>query len=350
MHDLLQQLYDEATRTVDPDMWSYLNRGSGDQRTVTEAADAWDRYRLRPRVLRDASHVSTELSLFGDWRTPIGVAPTAFHAILHPDGEVATATGATAAGAPMVLSSRSTRRIEDVAAAIGGPWWFQVYLMRDRSIIAAMIERAAAAGATAMVLTADTPYVGHRARTPALSRPLPLGDAQALVNVREHFPDDVDDYWELIDQRADLSLADIAWVADVAELPVIVKGVLRADDAVACVDAGAEAVWVSNHGGRQLDRAVPTAQALPEVVAAVGDSVPVIVDGGVRDGFDALTALALGARAVMLGRPIMWALAAGGHEAVAATVDELTGELRHAMGLAGAASLEDLDRSLVTTG
>lgn len=349
MHDHLQNLYDEAARSVDPDMWSYLNRGSGDERTVREAHDAWDRYRLRPRVLREVSQVTTELSLFGEWRTPIGVAPTAFHAILRPEGEVATATGATTAGAPMVLSSRSTRRIEDVAAAVGGPWWFQIYLMRDRNIIGAMIERAAAAGATALVLTADTPYVGHRARTPALSRPLPLEDDQALVNVSQHFPDDVGDYWELIDQRADLSLADIAWAADVVDLPVIVKGLLRADDAAACVDAGADAVWVSNHGGRQLDRAVSTAVALPEIVAAVADSVPVIVDGGVRDGFDALTALALGARAVMLGRPVMWALAVGGQEAVAATLDELTGELRHAMGLAGAARLEELDRSLVTS-
>lgn len=349
MHDHLQQLYDAAARSVDPDMWSYLNRGSGDQRTVGEAHEAWDRYRLRPRVLRDVAEVSTGLSLFGEWRTPIGVAPTAFHAILHPEGEVATGRGAAAAGAPMVLSSRSTRRIEDVAAAIGGPWWFQVYLMRERSIIGAMIERAAAAGATAMVLTADTPYVGHRARTPALSRPLPLGDDQALINVREHFPDDVDDYWELIDQRADLSLADIAWVADLSELPVIVKGVLRADDAAACVDAGADAVWVSNHGGRQLDRAVSTAAALPDVVAAVGDSVPVIVDGGVRDGFDALAALALGARTVMLGRPVMWSLATEGADGVASVLDELTGELRHAMGLAGAARLDDLDASLVVT-
>nr|WP_183321012.1 alpha-hydroxy acid oxidase [Flexivirga oryzae] len=330
-------------------MWSYLNRGSGDQRTVTEAHDAWDRYRLRPRVLRDVSHVSTELPLFGGvWRTPIGIAPTAFHAVLHPEGEVATATGAAAAGAPMVLSSRSTRRIEDVAAAVDGPWWFQVYLMRERAITAALIERAAAAGATAMVLTADTPYVGHRARTPALARPLPLGDDQALINVRDHFPEGVEDYWELIDQRADLSLGDIAWVADVCELPVIVKGVLRGDEALACIDAGADAIWVSNHGGRQLDRAISTAAALPDVVTAVGDSVPVIVDGGVRDGFDALTALALGASAVMLGRPVMWALAAEGADGVAGILDELTGELRHAMGLAGAACLGDLDPSLVS--
>lgn len=348
MHEQLQRLRDEAERLVDPDMWRYLSRGSGDQRTVREAHDAWDGYRLRPRVLRDVSHVSTQLSLFGGvWRTPIGIAPTAFHAVLHPDGEVATARGAAAAGAPMVLSSRSTRRIEDVAAAIDGPWWFQVYLMREREITGALIERAAAAGATAMVLTADTPYVGHRARTPALSRPLPLGDDHALINVREHFPLDVADYWQLIDQRADLSLGDIAWVAGAAGLPVIVKGLLRGDEAMACVDAGADGVWVSNHGGRQLDRAVPTAAALPEVVAAVGDAVPVLVDGGVRDGFDALVGLALGASAVMLGRPVMWALAAEGAQGVTTMLDELTAELRHAMGLAGAARLSELDASLV---
>lgn len=349
MHEQLGELRARARETVHPDMWSYLSRGAGDERTVGEAHAAWDRYRLRPRVLRDVTDVDTKLSLYGAWNTPIGIAPTAFHAMLHEEGEVATARGAAAAGAPMVLSSRTTRPIEDVAAAIDGPWWFQVYLMRDRSITAALIERAAAAGATAMVLTADTPYVGHRARTAALARPLPLEDDQALANIRQHLPEGADDYWDLIDQRADLSLGDIAWVADVSDLPVIVKGVLRDDEAVACVDAGADGIWVSNHGGRQLDRAVPTAHALPEVVRAVGDSTPVIVDGGVRDGFDALTALALGARAVMLGRPAMWAVAAGGSQGVAQVYDELTAELAHAMGLAGAACLAELDASLVTT-
>ncbi|HWC20777.1 MAG TPA: alpha-hydroxy acid oxidase [Flexivirga sp.] len=349
MHEQLAELRDRAEQVVAPDTWSYLNRGSGDERTVQEAHDAWGRYRLRPRVLRDVSTVTTELDLFGPWRTPIGIAPTAFHALLHPDGEVATAAGAAASGAPMVVSSRATRRLEDIAAAIDGPWWFQVYLMRERSITASLIERAAAAGATAMVLTADTPYVGHRARSAALSRPLPLTDEQALTNMRDHLPADVADIWELIDQRADLSLTDIGWVADVSHLPVIVKGVLRADDAVACAEAGASGIWVSNHGGRQLDRVVPTAVALPEIVAAVGDSVPVIVDGGVRDGFDALTALALGARAVMLGRPAMWALAAGGSDAVTAMLAELSAELAHALGLAGAARLGDLDPTMVTT-
>lgn len=348
VHEQLEQLHDRAEQVVSPDTWSYLNRGSGDERTVREAHDAWDQYRLRPRVLRDVATVSTELDLFGAWQTPIGIAPTAFHALLHPDGEVATAAGAAAAGAPMVVSSRATRRIEDIAAAIDGPWWFQVYLMRERTITEGLIQRAAAAGATAMVLTADTPYVGHRARSAALSRPLPLTDDQALTNMRDHLPPDVADIWELIDQRADLSLDDVAWVADTSDLPVIVKGVLRADDATACVDAGASGIWVSNHGGRQLDRVVPTAVALPEVVAAVGDSVPVIVDGGVRDGFDALTALALGARAVMLGRPVMWALAAGGGEAVSAALVELTAELHHAMGLAGAQRLSALEPSMVT--
>lgn len=348
MHEQLEQLRDRAEQVVPADTWAYLNRGSGDQRTVHEAQAAWDRYRLRPRVLRDVSAVATGLDLFGSWRTPIGIAPTAFHALLHPEGEVATAAGAAASGAPMVVSSRATRRIEDVAAAIGGPWWFQVYLMKDRSITEALIKRAAAAGATAMVLTADTPYVGHRARNAALSRPLPLTDEQALTNMRDHLPAGVTDIWELIDQRADLALADIAWVAEASHLPVIVKGVLRPDDATACVAAGASGVWVSNHGGRQLDRVVPTAAALPEVVAAVGDAVPVIVDGGVRDGFDALTALALGARAVMVGRPALWALAAGGRDAVAAMLTELTAELRHAMGLAGASRVDELDPSMVT--
>ncbi|WP_265444025.1 alpha-hydroxy acid oxidase [Flexivirga meconopsidis] len=347
MRDRLAEIHDRAAQAVDPDAWHYLSRGAADGLSVSEAEAAWAHWRLRPRVLRDVSRVDTSVELFGSWATPIGVAPTAFHGLLTAEGEVATAAAAQRVGAPMVLSSRSTRLIEDVAAQIDGPWWFQVYLMRDRSITDRLIERAAAAGASAMVLTGDTPYVGYRAPNPAAARPIPLTAEQSLVNVAGYLPDDGSDPWESIDQRPDQTLADIDRIARIADLPVIVKGVLRGDDALACLDAGAEAVWVSNHGGRQLDRALPTAVALPDVVRTVGGAAPVLVDGGVRSGIDALTALALGARAVFVGRPVMWGLAAYGADGAAEVLGGLTGELQHAMGLAGANSLAALDRSLV---
>lgn len=335
-----------AQEALDPDVWHYIARGAGDDLSVTEAAAAWQAYRFRPRVLQDVRTVDTSLDLFGHWRTPIGIAPSAFHRLYTPEGELATAAAAYATGAPLVLSSRTTQRLEDVAAAVKGPWWFQVYVMREPSITAATVRRARDAGASALVLTGDTPYVGYVPPT-GTARPLPLTDDLALANVAEHLPADVPDIWELIDQDPGITTDTIAWLAEESGLPVIVKGVLRGGEARRCLDAGAAGVWVSNHGGRQLDRAVPTAIALPEVVDAVGGVAPVLVDGGIRCGADALTALALGAAAVFLGRPIIWGLAVDAGEGAERVVQSMTEELRHAMGLAGATSLAGLDPSLI---
>lgn len=348
MRDALRELEEASARNLDPVIWHYISRGSGDHRSAAEADTSWDSWRLRPRVLRDVSEVFTARALFGDWTTPIGVAPTAFHRLVHPEGEAATARGAATSGAPFVLSSRSTVPIEQVAKELNGrPWWFQVYLMHDRSISDALVERAAAAGATALVLTGDTPYVGYRPRAGQI-RPLPLGEDLSLIGVRQHLPADVADPWPLIDQTPRQTMADIERLADLTGLPVIVKGVLRGDDAVACVQAGADGVWVSNHGGRQLDGAVAPSRALGEVVEAVGGAVPVIVDGGVRGGRDVLVALAMGASAVFVGRPVLWALAEGGAEGVAAMLAGLRDELAHLMGLAGATDLAQLESSLIT--
>lgn len=336
-----------AKAALDPDVWHYVNRGAGGDVSVDEATAAWRRYRFRPRVLRDVRRVETDLDLFGHWRTPIGIAPSAFHRLYTPDGELATAAAALACGAPMVLSSRTTTRLEEVAAVINGPWWFQVYVMREPSITAATVRRARDAGASALVLTGDTPYVGYVPPT-GTARPLPLTDELALANVAEHLPAaGVDDIWDLIDQDAGITTDTIGWLANESGLPVIVKGILRGDEAVRCVEAGASGVWVSNHGGRQLDRALPTAQALPDVVNAIAGQVPVIVDGGIRCGADALAALALGASAVFLGRPVIWGLATDGQAGAERVVNEVTAQLRHAMGLAGAVDLAGLDSSLV---
>jgi len=262
------------------------------------------------------------------------VAPTAFHRLAHPQGEIATASGAARAGALFVLSTRSTCRIEDVAAAVadgGGSWWFQVYLMSERELTARLVRRAAAAGAQALVLTADTPMVGRKARRPSdglIDEPdflVNLGPLEDLAGT-EFVP---------------VSLADIGWLSDLSGLPVVIKGVLRADDAAACLTAGAAAVIVSNHGGRQLDQAMPTAQALPAVLAAAAGR-PVYVDGGVRTAEHVLAGLALGAQLVFVGRPVLWALACGGADGVQAWLDALTDGLAHVMALAGAAALDEL--------
>ena len=334
-----------------PEIYNYYASGSGAERTLAASTRAWQQYWLAPRVLRDVSSVDTSVSLPGQppavLRTPVAVAPTGYQGPAHPDGELATARGAAAAGALCVLATRTTRRIEEVAGAVtgeGGAWWFQVYVMADRDLTASLVDRAVAAGARALVLTADTPVVGRKPRGDGV-----MSDTMLHANLGP-----------LTDagmtrQAADVTFADIGWLAG-RGLPVVVKGVLRADDARACVAAGASGVIVSNHGGRQLDGAVPTALALPAVASALaargdksstdGDSIgtsgEVFVDGGLRTGEDVLTALALGARMVFLGRPVLWALAWGGADGVRDLLTGLTSDLAHAMALAGARSIAEI--------
>lgn len=336
----MQQWRRRAREVTDPAAWDYLETGAGQEVSLREATRAWRRWWLRPRVLRDVSRVDTSTTVLGArLRTPVLVAPSAAHDLYHRDGELATAAGTAAAGSLLCLSTRSTRLIEDVAAH-AGPWWMQVYVA-DREITAALVRRAAAAGAGALVLTVDTPYVSRRARS---GRAVPLDDGRAQVNVAGHLAGRPA---TLLEQDPSLTLDVVRWLGEVSGLPVVVKGVLRGDEARACVDAGAAGVVVSNHGGRQLDRALPPAVALPEVVAAVGRRVPVLVDGGLRDGTDVLVALALGADAVMIGRPAVYGLAVDGAAGVQAVLEGLTDELSHAMGLAGCASLADLDPALL---
>jgi 4-hydroxymandelate oxidase len=330
-----------ARAVLRPEVYDFYAGGSGREATLRANEKAWRRVRLRPRIFRDVSSVDTSVDLFGGGgrlRTPVAVAPTAFHGLAHPDGELATATGAARAGALFMLSTRSTRRIEDVAATVsaaGGSWWFQVYLMQQRELTAGLVRRAAAAGAQALVLTADTPVVGRKRRSQGGEV---ITDAEFLVNLGQ-LPD-----LSAAVLATDGTFADIGWLAEISGgLPVVVKGVLRADDAAACMTHGAAGVIVSNHGGRQLDGALPTAWALPEVAAATGlPAGSVSVDGGVRSGEDVLAALALGARMVFLGRPVLWALACGGADGVQALLDGFTDDLGHAMAVAGAARVTDL--------
>jgi 4-hydroxymandelate oxidase len=310
-------------------VFDYFAGGSGDESTLADNAAAWARLRLRPRILRDVSSVDTSTELLGSpLSSPILVAPTAFHSLAHPDAELATAQGSRDAGSLLVLSSRSSRRLEDVASH-AGPWWFQVYVFRDRSLTRDLVQRAKASGARALVLTADTPYVGRKRRTHRGDPALPLPDEDFLANLAGLTRR------ELAEQAPDVTFDDISRLHADSGLPVLVKGVLRADDARQCLHHGAAGLIVSNHGGRQLDGALATAEALPEVVAATEGRVPVLVDGGVRSGRDVLRALALGARAVLLGRPVLWALATGGADGVRQLLEGLREDTAHALALAG---------------
>lgn len=339
MHTLLASHAASATALLPSEVRDYYATGAGDQTAAHEAETSWGARRLRPRVLRDVGSVDTSLTLLGTpLRTPVLVAPTALHGLAHPDGEAATARGAADAGSLLVVSTRASRRLEEVPC---GPWWFQAYVMRDRGLTHALVQRAAAAGATAVVVTGDTPYLGTR---PGAGRTALA--AEPLVNLAQHLTDG-DDGGRSCEQDPTADLGVIAEIASAAGLPVLVKGLLRGDDALSCLDSGAAGVVVSNHGGRQLDRAVPTAAALPEVVEAVDGRIPVLVDGGLRSGTDVLVALALGADAILLGRPVLWALAADGAAGVRACLDAVTADLAHVMGLAGARHLGEISRDLV---
>jgi 4-hydroxymandelate oxidase len=339
VHPLLAEQAARAAAVLPEDARLYYATGAGEQTSVGEAEAAWAAVRLRPQVLRDVTSVHTGLTLLGtSLRTPVLVGPSALHGLAHPEAEAATARGAAAAGSLTVVSTRASRRLEEVPA---GPWWFQAYVMRDRGLTRALVQRAAAAGATAVVLTGDVPYLGRRHGQPRTSLA-----TDPLVNLAGHLADG-DDGGRSTEQDPSAGLEAIAELADASGLPVLVKGVLRGDDAVACLRAGAAGVVVSNHGGRQLDRAVATARALPEVVAAVDGQAPVLVDGGLRSGLDVLCALALGADAVLLGRPVLWALAAGGADGVRDCLAAVTDELAHVMGLAGARTLAEVGRDLV---
>jgi 4-hydroxymandelate oxidase len=334
-------LEERARRVLDPAVFDFYAGGSGDEATLAANAAAWGRVALRPYVLRDVSSVDTRVRLLGrELPSPVCVAPVGYQTLAHPGGEVAMARGARRAGALLAVSSRSSRRIEEVAAE-AGPWWFQAYVLRDRGLTRDLVRRAAGAGAAAIAVTGDTPYLGRRRRDrdPGL-----IPDAMFGVNLGAGLAGGFDR--ALAEQAADATYDDIAWLREVSGLPVVVKGVLRGDDARSCAAAGAAGVWVSNHGGRQLDGAVPTARALPEVAAAVPDGVEVYADGGVRTGVDVLRALALGARAVFMGRPALWCLATGGADAVAEGLSELSGGLAHAMGLAGVRTVGEIGQGM----
>jgi len=336
-------------------VFGYYAGGAGDETTLAENEAAWRRVALQPRVLVDVAERSTATRVLGaDVSMPVLVAPMAFQRLAHPDGELATARAARAAGTVMCLSSLSTTPMEEVvAAASPSPVWFQLYVFRDHAVTESLVRRAETAGCRALVVTMDAPLLGRRERDVRSGFGLP--DGMFVANLvgfgRGELPphargSGLAAYFE---QQLDTSLAweDVEWLRGLTELPVLLKGVLRSDDARRAVDAGAAGVIVSNHGGRQLDGAVATAAALPSIVEAVGARGEVLVDGGIRRGVDVVRAMALGARAVLLGRPVLWGLGAGGEAGVARVLELLRAEIDLALALCGCRSPADADPSLV---
>ncbi len=320
----LESLPEAARRHLPPAVWAYVHSGARDGTTTAEATAAWREVRFRTRVLRGAGEADLTTEILGHrFASPLAVAPTAMQPVIHAQGERAMARGAEAAGCLHVVSSNAGTPFADLGAR---GWWLQAYLPPDREDFLPVAEAAAAAGATAVVLTADTPYPGIKyAAEDADWTGIDL--SWWRTNYPRNEPEGA--LWKTV--TAD----DVSWLRERSGLPVVVKGVLRGDDAVRSLEAGADAVYVSNHGGRQLDRSVSTARALAEVVAAVGDRTEVYVDGGVRTGLDALAALALGARAVFLGRSALYALGVDGAPGVERLLTELSAELADALVLAG---------------
>jgi 4-hydroxymandelate oxidase len=339
--------FNAARERLDREAFDYYRSGALTEWTLNENEAAFRRWRFHKRVMVDVSSVDAGTTLLGtDVAFPVLVAPTAFHMLADPEGEVATARATRAVDTIMVNSTLSTVALEEVAAT-GVKGWFQLYILKDRAYTKAMIERAAAAGFTAIMLTVDTPVIGIRYADQRNRFSLP--PHLTMATLASDLPDVHQSGLRAFSEQFDQSLTwrDIEWICSVAELPVIAKGVLTGADAIRSVEAGAAGVVVSNHGGRQLDGDPATLDALPEVADAVGARTTVLFDGGIRTGPDVLKAAALGADAVMVGRPVLWALAAAGQAGVERVLGLLRDELLDAMRQAGVPSLGEVSPDLL---
>ncbi|MFG1884888.1 alpha-hydroxy acid oxidase [Micromonospora sp. NPDC049102] len=328
---------------MDPVHQDFFEGGAGRERTLAANERAFERRWIVPRVLRATGERDLRTTVAGtSLAAPVLVAPTAFHRLAHVEGEVATARGAAAAGTAMVVSMAATRPIEEIAAA-GGTLWFQLYPQPDLDFTEYVVKRAESAGCRAIVVTVDSPVFGRRERDLRNGfTDLPAG--YACENMR-----DATGQVRPIAMDATVGWDRIAWLHGITGLPILLKGILHPADARLAVEHRAAGVIVSNHGGRQLDGTIPTLDALPAVVAAVNGQIPVLLDGGVRAGTDVVVALALGAQAVLVGRPVVRGLAAGGSEGVRETLERLTDELDQALALAGARRPADLTPDQVVT-
>ncbi|MFL5732460.1 MAG: alpha-hydroxy acid oxidase [Chloroflexia bacterium] len=351
----LLQLEALAREVMEPGAFDFIAGGAEDEVTLRRNREDFERITLRPRVLVDVSNVDTSTTLLGAPITmPVLLAPAVGHKLCCDVGEIATARAATEAGVIMVVSTLATVSMEDIAAASDAPRWFQLYVYKDREVTRMLVQRAETAGYKALCVTVDVPHIGHRER-----------DLRNAFNFPEKYPfanftgigleslpvgvAGISNLGAYATSKWDPSLGwkDIGWLASLSSLPVVIKGVLTAEDALLAAEHGAAAVIVSNHGGRQLDSVSSSVAALPEVVEAVGDRLEVLMDGGVRRGTDVLKALALGARAVLIGRPYLYGLALAGQEGALRVLEILREELATTMALAGRPTLPGGDRGLV---
>ena len=341
-------LEEQARAKLPPASFAFCAAGADDEIIAAENITAWRRLRLRPRVLCDIAHVDTRVTLLGnELPFPILVAPTGRHKLFNPEGEAASARGAAAAGVPYVMATNANVTIEAVAAERRrAPQWFQLYYWPNRSEVEALIDRLAAAGFGALMLTVDAPVPGWSPRAARLQHePSPeirnINMPGSPMARTAYHPDFIGKVMYPATWR------ELEWLVKRAPMPVMVKGVLRADDAVRCAECGARAVIVSNHGGRHLDTTVTTAAVIGEVASALAGKAEVYVDSGIRRGTDILKALALGARAVLIGRPIIWGLSVHGADGVKTVLEHLRNELVQAMQLTGTASLAEATPDLL---
>jgi 4-hydroxymandelate oxidase len=314
--------------------YRYVAGWAGTGETVRLNREAFGRWLLRPRALVDVSSIDPSTTVLGrPISLPVMFAPSALHRLAHPDGELATASASVTASTAMIMSTSASATIEEVGAVARDPW-FQLYWLTDRELTRDLVQRAAAAGFKALCLTVDAPVGGWREGE--LRYPVPMDANCKAANL----PDDVA-------VETTLTWSSLEWLRSISPLPLVLKGIMTAEDAKLSVENGASAIVVSNHGGRQLDWAQASLEALPEIVDAVGGQLEILTDGGIRRGTDVLKALALGARAVLIGRPVFWGLATGGAAGLAAMVELIRGELISAMALTGATRITDVGRHVV---
>jgi len=331
-----EQLEAEAERLLPRMVYEYYAGGAGDEATLRDNRAAFVRVKLRPRCLVDVTAPALATTALGQLLAmPVAIAPMAYQRLAHPEGEMATAS------------------VEEVSGAATAPLWFQLYVWRDRGATKALVERAAAAGAQALVITGDAQRLGTRRRDVDNGFMLPdglrLGNLEGL-GVAAPPPtsegSQISAHFSLLNDAA-LCWRDLAWFRSITNLPIVLKGILTAEDARLAAEHGADAVVVSNHGGRQLDGVVATLDALPAIAEAAGDRLEIWMDGGVRSGADVVRALALGARIVLLGRPVLWGLAVGGEDGVAGVLTRLRDEIEEALVLCGCRTPAEVTRAHV---
>jgi len=352
----LDDIEKEATKFLEEMTLAYYSSGADSEQTLRDNRKAWQDIRLRPRSFVDVSAIDPSTTVLGHKISlPVLVPPMAFQQLAHPNGEAEMAAAAGDHGIIFCLSTISNIPMQRVVKSTSGPVWFQLYVDRDRSRAINLVHRAKDAGCAALVVTVDTPMLGNRERDVRLGFKMPEHlrlpnlpeDGQALTQISQQDPSSALANFARDSLDPSLTWKDLEAFAQTSDMPIVAKGILRADDARRAVDHGAKAIIVSNHGGRQLDTAIPTAWALPEVVDAVGSDAEVYVDGGIRKGTDILKALALGAKAVLVGRPMLWGLSINGREGCNNVLNILSKEFSLAMALSGSPTVQDCTADLI---